>query len=120
MDFDTEGVPPVQETENVGPAYGARIEVPPAAATPLVLPDRRTVPLNITSSAPPRNTKPRKLKTDQIVAIVLLVLLLGGIICVTLALCGVFNRTPPGISLTPTVVITSRVPNPLPSVVIVG
>lgn len=118
MDFDSASVPPVLDTEQVGPAYGARISVAaPKLDTELpALPARRTVPLNISSPAPPRN-QPRKLKTDQIVAIVLLALLLGGIICVTLALTGVFNRTPPGISLTPQVTVTSRA---IPSVVIVA
>lgn len=119
MDFDTDSVAPVQPTEHVGPAYGAKIEVPIAPATPLLPASRPSVPLDIQSSAPPRQ-KPRKLKTEQIVAIVLLILLLAGIICVTLALTGVFNRTPPAISLTPAVTLTSRVPNPLPTVVIVG
>lgn len=118
MDFDSSSVPPVLPAEQVGPAYGAQISVPaPKLDTELpALPARRTVPLNISSSVPPRN-KPRKLKPDQIVAIVLLALLLAGIICITLALTGVFNRTPPGISLTPSVTIPDRA---LPSVVIVA
>ena len=118
MDFDSG--PSVAE-EPLGASVGnptPGVEVAPAATTPIVLPYRRTVPLQIQSDAPQRNK--HKLKPDQIVAIVLLGLLLGGIICMTLALCGVFNRTPPAISLTPTVVITSRVPSPLPTVVMVA
>ena len=112
MDFD-------RETMKAGPLVRPVPPSAPTAAPPVPLPDRRTVPLNPTSPSPPRKKK-RQLTTDQIVAIVILVLLLAGVICVTLALTGVFNRTPPGISLTPSVSLSDRVPNPLPSIVYVG
>jgi hypothetical protein len=79
----------------------------------VVLPARKTVPMNI---MPATSTKRKTLKTDQIVAIVILMLLLGGVIVMALAFTGTFNRTPPAVSLTPTVV-TTRV---LPSIVYIN
>lgn len=85
------------------------------STTTLTLPARQTIPLKIQSDAPPR--KKSKLSTDQIVAIVLLSVLLVGIIFMTLALTGVFNRTPPTVTITPSVIVPSA---PLPSVIIVA
>lgn len=120
MDFDSGSVAPIQyETENVGPASTAGV----AVAVPLETTDyatpmpatRYSVPLQIDSTAPQR--KKRKLTTDQIVAIVLLLLILVGVLMMTLALTGVFNRSGPTVSLTPVIVPASGIPSPLPSIV---
>lgn len=73
----------------------------PSDPPPTIL-ARQTVPLNIQSDAPKRSVK--KLTTDQIIAIVLMFFLLVGVIVMTLALTGVFNRTPDPINLTPSIV----------------
>lgn len=112
MDFDTGNS---VLTANSGVESLPPPPLPPSASK-ATLPPRQAVPLVIASTAPTRQ-KPRRLKPDQIVAIVLLLLLLLGIIGVTLALTGVFNRTPPGISLTPSVTIPDR---ELPPVILVA
>ena len=76
---------------------------------------RYSVPVQVESPAPQR--KKRKLTTDQIVAIVLVSLILVGVILMTLALCGVFNRSGPTVSLTPVIVPASGIPSPLPVIV---
>lgn len=90
------------------------IETPQQQPVQVELPERKSVPLQIKSDAVPRNNP--KLSTDQIVAIVLMSCLLVGIIVMTLALTGVFNRTPPSVTITPSVVV----PTVLPSVVFVS
>ena len=64
---------------------------------------RLSAPLKVDKpTAPPRNGK-KKLTTDQIVAITILLFVLVGVLFMSLALAGVFNRTPPQVSLTPSV-----------------
>ncbi len=96
------------------PAVDTSVVSVPAMAAPIYS-QRVSVPVQVVNAAPQR--KSRKLSTDQIVAIVLLGLILVGVIMMTLALTGVFNRTGPTVNLTPTVALASNVPSPLPIIV---
>ena len=57
---------------------------------------------------------PRKLTTEQIIAILLLSLVIVGIVIMVLAFLGLFNTTGPEVNLTPSVTVTGPLPSFIP------
>lgn len=80
----------------------AELETPPTF--------RSSIPVIVQPTAPKRN-KHKPLTTEQIIAIVFLFLILGGVILITLALTGVLNTSPSTVQLTPSVVPPSVIPS---------